>query len=127
MGESGPAHAKQNFQGGIMASGVIYFQCGQCGKKLKVQEELAGKKGKCPGCGKAAAIPNNTEAASNAKSDTGMPTPAPPEGEERTVPPNEPRLSDAAMDERTMAPANLPAQDAGDKTRIGAKAKAFEQ
>jgi DNA-directed RNA polymerase subunit RPC12/RpoP len=42
---------------------VIQFPCLQCGKKLKVQEELAGKKVKCPGCGNNLAVPKSAVAA----------------------------------------------------------------
>jgi WD40 repeat protein/DNA-directed RNA polymerase subunit RPC12/RpoP len=33
------------------------FSCSECGKKLKVQADLAGKKVKCPQCGKAIIVP----------------------------------------------------------------------
>lgn len=36
---------------------AIEFRCAQCDKKLKVKDELAGKKIKCPGCGEATAVP----------------------------------------------------------------------
>ena len=35
----------------------IEFDCPQCGKKLRVRDELAGKKGKCPGCGNVVVVP----------------------------------------------------------------------
>ena len=35
----------------------IRFKCPDCGKKLKVGEEHAGKQAKCPGCGNAVMIP----------------------------------------------------------------------
>lgn len=35
----------------------IEFRCTHCDKKLKVKEEAAGKKIKCPGCGEATAVP----------------------------------------------------------------------
>ena len=31
---------------------MITFRCGQCDKEIKVKDDLEGKKGKCPGCGK---------------------------------------------------------------------------
>jgi len=36
---------------------MIVFACTGCGKSLKAREELAGKKVKCPGCGKAVPVP----------------------------------------------------------------------
>ena len=36
---------------------AIEFSCPKCKKKLKVKDELAGKKIKCPGCGSPAAVP----------------------------------------------------------------------
>ena len=35
----------------------IRFSCGACGKSLRVQEKLAGKKVKCPGCGRPTLAP----------------------------------------------------------------------
>jgi hypothetical protein len=36
----------------------IEVKCWQCGKSMKVKAELAGKKGKCPVCGKIINIPD---------------------------------------------------------------------
>ena len=36
---------------------MIAFSCSQCGKSLKVKQELTGKKGKCPHCGQAVRVP----------------------------------------------------------------------
>ena len=36
---------------------MIAFSCSACQKKLSVKDELAGKKGKCPGCGQPVAVP----------------------------------------------------------------------
>lgn len=36
---------------------MIEFECNQCGKRLKVKDEAAGKKGKCPQCGVLLAVP----------------------------------------------------------------------
>ena len=36
---------------------MIEFSCSQCGKQLKVQDEAAGKRGKCPQCGTALTVP----------------------------------------------------------------------
>ncbi len=36
---------------------AIEFRCGSCQKKLKVKDELGGKKIKCPACGKPIEVP----------------------------------------------------------------------
>jgi DNA-directed RNA polymerase subunit RPC12/RpoP len=36
---------------------MISFPCGNCNKQLKVNDELAGKKVKCPGCGHPVVVP----------------------------------------------------------------------
>ncbi len=36
---------------------MISFECPGCAKPIKVKDELAGKKGKCPGCGQAVTVP----------------------------------------------------------------------
>jgi len=40
---------------------AIGFACIGCGKELTVRDELAGKKGKCPGCGMIVSVPSNPE------------------------------------------------------------------
>jgi hypothetical protein len=35
----------------------MIFNCPKCGKRIKVGDEKAGKKGKCPGCGEILTIP----------------------------------------------------------------------
>lgn len=35
----------------------MILNCPECGKKLRVRDELAGKRGKCPGCGELFVIP----------------------------------------------------------------------
>src|SRR3954468_11514150 len=41
----------------------IAVECAHCGKQLKVKDELAGKKGKCPQCQKVIQIPAATAVA----------------------------------------------------------------
>ena len=36
---------------------AIEFQCPECGRNIRVKEELGGQKGKCPKCGKIIRIP----------------------------------------------------------------------
>ncbi|HEV3262885.1 MAG TPA: serine/threonine-protein kinase, partial [Gemmataceae bacterium] len=98
---------------------MISFACPACNKQLKVKDELAGKKGKCPGCGKAVAIPQSTAAATLASQV--KPRSAKLE-EERTLPPNAP----AGVEERTLPPQNRAQaaqeslSDAGRPTALGA-------
>jgi hypothetical protein len=39
---------------------MIAFACDGCSQKLKVKDALAGKKGKCPHCGKALRVPDRS-------------------------------------------------------------------
>ncbi len=43
--------------GSDIAPGMIGFSCTACGKHLKIKQELAGKRVKCPGCGAALVAP----------------------------------------------------------------------
>jgi hypothetical protein len=47
---------------------MIAFACPGCGKQLKVKDELAGKKVKCPGCGCVAQVPSKVEVLSSGAS-----------------------------------------------------------
>lgn len=42
---------------------MICFSCTSCGRLLKVKNELAGRKGKCPECGTRVVVPKQTNAA----------------------------------------------------------------
>lgn len=50
----------------------MIIQCDECSKKLKVPENAAGKKAKCPGCGSTIRIP--AETASTSAPDSGAPS-----------------------------------------------------
>jgi serine/threonine protein kinase len=54
---------------------MIVFACASCGKRLKVGDDRAGKRGKCPGCGQKTSIPRPGES-----SEDGGPGPAPSTG-----------------------------------------------
>ncbi len=41
----------------VRAATFISFQCAECGKNLKTSSQMAGKKIKCPGCGKTVPAP----------------------------------------------------------------------
>jgi hypothetical protein len=43
--------------------GAIQFACAECRRSMKVRPELAGKRVKCPACGKAAVVPGQTREA----------------------------------------------------------------
>jgi len=75
---------------------MISFACDKCNKQLKVKDELAGKKVKCPGCGQTVVAPVLTAVS---------PAPqghSPDLGEQRTVPPS----VSAGGEERTVPPKN---------------------
>jgi len=44
----------------------IQFTCGNCGKRLKVADEAAGKRGRCPGCGAVVQVPTTPDPGSSA-------------------------------------------------------------
>ena len=44
---------------------MIAFSCANCGKRLKVGDDRAGKRGKCPGCGQKTRIPQQSEVSEN--------------------------------------------------------------
>jgi serine/threonine protein kinase len=44
---------------------MIAFKCAHCGKRLKVPDHRAGKRGKCPACGQKTQIPLLVEASAN--------------------------------------------------------------
>src|SRR5262249_21749504 len=68
---------------------MLAFGCPHCAKTLRVKDELAGKKGKCPACGNPITIPTASDlaAASNANRPSPVPASGPPPGEVRTSPP----------------------------------------
>jgi DNA-directed RNA polymerase subunit RPC12/RpoP len=39
---------------------MIKFSCNKCGHKLGVEDEMAGKRGKCPGCGRVIVVPEKS-------------------------------------------------------------------
>ena len=53
----------------------IEVSCAECDKELRVKDELAGKKIKCPGCAAVIAVPNGTERSKSIKA-----KPSPDEG-----------------------------------------------
>jgi hypothetical protein len=69
---------------------MISFACPACNKQLKVTDEPAGKKGKCPGCGQPVVIPGKVVASPSLEE---RPTANKILVEQVTVPP--PNLSDA--------------------------------
>src|SRR5262245_47080858 len=83
---------------------MIAFTCSACGKGLKAKEELAGRRIKCPGCGKAASIPSEAET-------SGAPRPA-GDTEDKTLA----TKNVEARPSRTV----MPGGDKGQATRIGA-------
>jgi formylglycine-generating enzyme required for sulfatase activity len=95
---------------------MISFRCDHCGKGLKVADNLAGKKARCPSCGKAGIVPAGTEAGLPSQVQAGRSGMA----EVKTLP-----AAPASADERTLPPQNrkLPGaeslSDAGGQTAVG--------
>lgn len=91
---------------------MISFACSACSKPLTVQDEVAGKRVKCPGCGKAVVAPANGQAAPE------QPSPG-------TLPPRPPVASDSdashtmpwPVGEPSSAMASAQEKDANANTR----------
>jgi hypothetical protein len=68
------------------------FECGGCGKRLKVRPEWTGKKARCPACGAVSAVPAAGPAPGTAVRPAAPPRPGPtpPPGDVLTVEPLEP-------------------------------------
>ncbi len=62
---------------------MIDFACPECARKIKVKADMAGRKGKCPQCGKSLTIP----APSAALAQAATLTPRPAAAEDATLPP----------------------------------------
>jgi tRNA A-37 threonylcarbamoyl transferase component Bud32 len=88
---------------------LIKFACA-CGKSLKVADELAGKKVKCPGCGKIVVAPGLVGAGAVNQTTAAPPSvdSQPPLGDTASIP------AANAQEEATIAPTgSTPGQDTG--------------
>ncbi len=56
--EQSPASIQRDPAAADPARAFVSFPCSECGKGLKAKVELAGKKVKCSGCGKAVRVPD---------------------------------------------------------------------
>ncbi len=83
---------------------MISFACPACNKQLKVKDEAAGKKAKCPGCGKPVMVPEN-RAAALSEAGKQSPVPGPAADAEPTFAPKAPALP-ADADARTLPSSN---------------------
>ena len=82
---------------------MISFACPACNKRIKVKDDLAGMKGKCPSCGKPTTVPQNV-AAGFSEAEKRSPRPGPAADAGRTLGPK-PRLpADAGAP--TLPPSN---------------------
>src|SRR5579885_393403 len=66
---------------------MIAFSCPACGAPLKVREELAGKSGKCPGCGNSVMAPRPASPRPRTDSPPSGPGSKPPGNLEETAAP----------------------------------------
>jgi len=90
---------------------TISFQCTGCGRTLKVADELAGRKGKCPQCNAVLFIPEGKKSALTT-------APAPPRKKAAPAPPaEEPEDPEEARDEADDAPAEEPRKRRGKKIK----------
>jgi serine/threonine protein kinase len=96
---------------------MICFECPACRKQLKVKDELAGKKGKCPGCGATLTIPAAQEQPVAAGPPSANVSPAggprPASDRESTLPP---QANPQAPSMATGAPVSAPNHPAGGET-----------
>jgi hypothetical protein len=76
---------------------MIEFKCSECGKQLRVKDDAAGKKGKCPQCGVTLEVPTPQEDALIAEHEASL-DPSPPQPAVR---------SDSARHAATMQPPPL--------------------
>ncbi len=67
--------------------GMLDVACPGCRRVLKIKEELAGRKGKCPHCGHALTVPAPAPSGSSANVAGGRKTSPPPAAEAATVAP----------------------------------------
>jgi hypothetical protein len=108
---------------------MIAFACPHCEKKLRVRDELAGKKGQCPNCSRSITIPNTAAVmtpqaaalAGDLAEDATLPPPPPPPA----VPSEIPTLPPADHDEqaRTDTQAEAPRPPAAELYSFLAPAK----
>lgn len=52
----------------------VEFECGKCDKRLRVRDDLAGKRIKCPGCGAAISVPDVDDAPTEREEEQPRPT-----------------------------------------------------
>jgi serine/threonine protein kinase len=71
---------------------MIAFLCASCGKSLKVKDEFAGRKGRCPHCQEPMTVPDIAQAGPDVPSD----------GDAKTIPPTS--LDAVGLDSKTIPP-----------------------
>jgi len=100
---------------------VIAFMCSHCDKPLRVRDDLAGKRAKCPACGQAISIPAPSGNLAHAGSDVAKRSPNPDSAEtENTLPPRAPDVYEEQLSAtRTGNFANHDTDGDGSKTHGG--------
>jgi serine/threonine protein kinase len=76
---------------------MIVFNCAACGKSLKVKDEFAGHKGRCPHCEQPMTVPSGAEATPERADGSGDYSPS----DAQTIPPFSPG---AQLDSKTLMP-----------------------
>lgn len=80
---------------------MIAFVCSECGKLLKIKEEAAGRKGRCPHCQQPMTVPTATEA-TRARME-------PSSESDSSIPPSpKPKLRGESLEERFQRERQLP-------------------
>ena len=69
---------------------MISLECPICNKQINLKDEVAGKEGKCPGCGQPIVVPALAVAARQVVKERTLPPSMSPGGEDRTLPPKNP-------------------------------------
>jgi formylglycine-generating enzyme required for sulfatase activity/serine/threonine protein kinase len=87
---------------------MISFACPACSKLLKVKDDLAGKRVKCPGCGKPTAVPPAGAHRTEAGKRSPVPATGPSPAEEPALPPRGPGEPVKPSEEATLPPGNVP-------------------
>jgi serine/threonine protein kinase len=95
---------------------MMAFRCPTCGKNLRVKDELAGKRAKCPGCAAVVFMPAAAPASTASRQAPMSSAPAPFGAEGLTLPPASRGIgaSPGAADHLTMPPSPRPPTGAGD-------------
>src|SRR5258708_6777788 len=101
---------------------MISFPCPHCDNPLRVKDEVAGKRVKCPACSKPITVPaasDLTAAASRSNKPSPVPASGPPPGEERTLPPK--AFAQSRPSDAPTIPPGFPAAGRGSAAHLSSE------